>query len=288
MTLKKLIKLHLGEEAKIRSTLFGGMMNQSYIIDCENKQYVLYMPTAQANEMVDRKLEKETLEISYNLHIAPQNIYFDLNLGYKINEYIPGSSLDKINTFDYKEIATLLNTLHSSQILATKDYRPFERFTKYEEEALFFIKEYSEQYSTIREMLFNNKDYLEKQKKTLSHNDAQRSNIILSEEGKYLLIDFEFAANNDPIYDFSAFGNNSIDEGLLLLETAFPNPSYDIYKRFYLWRIYLSLQWYNVALIKHYRHEGITHQIDFLAVSKHFLDNATRALERFLNIKKDD
>ena len=54
----------------------------------------------------------------------------------------------------------------------------------------------------------------------------------------------------------------------------------DKIRRFYLWRIYISLQWYLVAIVKHYRGEGKTHGFDFLSVANHFLNNALTAYKR--------
>ena len=113
---------------------------------------------------------------------------------------------------------------------------------------------------------------------TLAHNDAQRSNIVKSLEGKYFFIDFEFAANNDPVYDIGTFGNGDALEGKRLLEEYEKLvPLKDGLKRYALWRIDISLQWYLVAVIKHYRGEGKIHGIDFLAVGKHFLGVAEEA-----------
>ena len=91
-------------------------------------------------------------------------------------------------------------------------------------------------------------------------------------------IDFEFAANNDPVYDIGTFGNGDALEGKRLLEEYEKLvPLKDGLKRYALWRIDISLQWYLVAVIKHYRGEGKIHGIDFLAVGKHFLGVAEEA-----------
>ena len=259
-------------------------MNESTIIKDGNKKYVLYIPTEQANEMVNRRLERDNQEIVYNLGITSKNIYFDANNGVKINEYIEGSSLDKISIFDLKKVAKILHILHNSKTLSAENYRPFERFIGYEDEVLKFIKERSQLYLSIRSTLFDNRDYLESQKMTLCHNDAQRSNIIKSIDDEYYLIDFEFMGNNDPIYDIATFGNGSVQEGFALLNEYTPNPSVDLIKRYYLWRMFISLQWHDVALVKHYRGEGEIHHYNFLDVAEHFLNNANEAYQQFKKI----
>ncbi len=278
-----LIKEILGENARIVSPLIGGMMNESFIVSANDKEYVLYIPTAQANEMVDRVLEKENHSLVYALGITSKNVYFNTETGVKINEFLSGSSLDKIDEYDIKKVAKVLQILHNSSKISQEDYNPFPRLLAYESEANSLKENEDELYNEIRSFLFSNRAYLESQKKVLSHNDAQKSNIVKSDDGNYYLIDFEFMGNNDEIYDIATFGNASVKEGFSLLNEYAPNPSIDLKKRYYLWRVFISLQWYNVALVKHYRGEGEVHHFNFLDVAAHFLNNANEA---YLEFKK--
>ena len=145
--------------ASIVSPLVGGMMNISYIIkDDKDKKYVLYISTEQANEMVDRPLEKEHQAIAASLAITSKNIYFDTSKGIKINEYIEGTSIDKINEFDYEKIAKLFHIFHSSKKLSKLDYNPFSRFlNEYEKEAKEYQNELDPLYIKLREFLFKYK-----------------------------------------------------------------------------------------------------------------------------------
>ena len=281
----KLIESILGKGAVIVAPLLGGMMNVSYIVEDKNKkQYVLYLPTEQANEMVDRPIEKENQRIVYELGLTSKNVYFDEKTGIKMNEFIEGYSLDRIADFDYEKIAVLFKKLHQSIMLSRIDYNPFGRFENiYEKEALSYEKEPSTMYSHLREFVFSKKNYLESQIKTLCHNDAQRSNILKSSDDKYYFIDFEFMGNNDPIYDIATFGNGVVSEGRKLLDVYFSNkPTEDQIKRYYLWRMFVSLQWYNVAITKHYRGEGEKHHFNFMDVANHFLFNAKDAYDGYM------
>ena len=271
----------LSPEAQIISPLQGGMMNDSSIISDGQKKYVLYIGTTQANEMVDRVLEKENQALVFSLGITSKNVYFDTDKGIKINEFIEGSSLDKIDRYDIKKVAKLMHILHNSPILCKVDYGPFNRLLGYEEELKAFLPARDEMYQEVRNELFKHREYLENQKKVLCHNDAQKSNIIKSINDEYFLIDFEFMGNNDPIYDIATFGNADVREGYELLKEYEPNPSKDLKKRYYLWRMYVSLQWNTVALIKHYRGEGAIHHFNFLDVGAHFLANAYIAYQEF-------
>ena len=280
--LEALLHKIFNKEAIVISPLVGGMMNQSYIVSCDNKKYVLYISTEQANEMVDRQLEKDNQKMIIDLGLTSKNIYFDIEKGIKVNEYIEGNSLNNLTEYDVRKVATLLKKMHTSGKLSRMNYEPFKRFVAYEEEANTFISNRDEGYIELRNALFQEKDFLESQKLVLCHNDAQKSNIVRDLQDNYYLIDFEFMGNNDPIYDIATFGNNSVSEGYDCLKEYYDeNPSVGQKKRYYLWRIFVSLQWHNVAIVKHYRGEGKTHGFDFLAVADYFFNNAKEAYEGY-------
>ena len=283
MEKEEIIKIILGDTARIVSPILGGMMNNSYLVENQDKQYILYIATEQANEMVDRKEELNHLEMVYELGITSKNIYFDVSNGIKINEFIPGSSLNHLQEFDAVKTAAILKTLHESGLKSNLDYQPFERLLGYEKEA----KQHSslnETYARLRKVIFDNRDYLTNVKQVLSHNDFQKSNIVRNEDDHYYMIDFEFMANNTEHYDIACFGNDKVEEGFELLKAYYGEKlTNDDIKRFYLWRIFISLQWFLVAIIKHYRGEGKIHQIDFLSVANHFINNAQGAEKNLID-----
>ena len=274
----ELLKKVIGEDAKIESSLLGGMMNEAYIVSSSKGKFVYYISTAQANEMVDRKLEKETQNIAYDLGLTSENVYFDLKNGIKINRFIEGDSINNINEFDYKKVAELMAKFHKSSKKASVYYDPLTRLENFKKEAQGHVKEFDEEFYELYDLVMKNKEFLLSQPLSFAHNDAQRSNIVKTPDDEYFFIDFEFAANNDEVYDIGTFGNGDVLEGKKLLEEYEKIvPLKDGLKRYALWRIDISLQWYLVAIIKHYRGEGAVHGFDFLAVAHHFLLNAIEA-----------
>ena len=265
------------KKAELKSRLLGGMMNETNIITSEGKDYVLFVPQGNANDVVDRNEEKFVQKIASDLGITSKNIYFDVDTGIKCHEFIGGESLNKINEFDYDAIAKMLKTFHYSKIKSHNDYKPFSRLDEYYGLVSAFTKPNDDFYSLLNTLKENQK-FLEKQELVLCHNDFQRSNIVKADDGKYYVIDFEFVGNNDEIYDIAAFGNNSVEEGRKLLNAYFNySPTAEQIKRYYLWRIFISLQWFLMALIKDHNGEGEIHGIDFLGVANFFLANAKEA-----------
>lgn len=273
-----LLKKVIGDDAKVISSLQGGMMNEAYIVESKQGKFVYYISTAQANEMVDRALEKKTQKITYDLGLTSENVYFDLEKGIKINRFIEGDSINHVNDVDFKKVAELFAKYHGSKKLSGVYYNPLTRLENYRKEAEGFVKEFDKEFYELWEVVMSNKNFLLSQTRTLAHNDAQRSNIVRNIYNNYFFIDFEFAADNDPVYDIGTFGNDHVSDGVCLLEEYEKIvPLKDGLKRYALWRIDISLQWYLVAIIKHYRGEGAVHGFNFLDVAHHFLLNALEA-----------
>lgn len=273
-----LLKRIIGDDARVISSLQGGMMNEAYIVESSKGKFVYYISTAQANEMVDRVLEKKTQNITYELGLTSENVYFDLEKGIKVNRFIEGDSINHIDDVNFKEVASLMVKFHASKKHADVYYDPLTRLENYKKEAETHVKEFDKEFYELYDLIMKNKEFLLSQERTLAHNDAQRSNIVRDNNGKYLFIDFEFAADNDPVYDIGTFGNDHVSDGVeLLKEYEKLVPLHDGLKRYALWRIDISIQWYLVAIIKHYRGEGALHGFNFLDVAHHFLLNALEA-----------
>lgn len=269
---------------KMHHRIYGGMMNRIYLIENhEGKKYIVFIPIGKANKMVNREYEKTSSNIIAELGLTLPYIYFDTKRGIKIREYIDGTPLNNYKEeIDYQKVADLLHLIHDSKTLAPNDYSPFLRLANYENRALRCARE-PNKYRELKDFFSTNIQYLKTKSYVFCHNDFQKSNIVMDKDGNLKVIDFEFAGNNDPIYDIATFANNDIEEGEKLLDYYYNHKvSVERKKRFYLWRIFISLQWHVVAVTKHYSKEGETSSFDFLKVAQFFLNNAEIAKNKFL------
>lgn len=259
--------------------LSGGMMNHAYLID---DKIIVYLPTAQSNSMVDRKLEQIAQKRGSDVNIAPKNIFCNIETGVKANQFIKGKSLNLLDNFDTDKVATLLKKYHS-QKRCNVSYNPFKRLEEYRNNKNNLTSTIDSKVEEIYSFLKNKENYLTNREQVLSHNDAQKSNIISGEDGNYYLIDFEFAADNDPIYDIATFGNNDIDDGVKVLKQYYKSElNEELTNIYYLWRTFISLQWHYVALVKHYSGEGKEHNYDFLQVAEMFKQSMIKSYERII------
>ncbi len=266
-----------GNNYMIEGQQQGGMTNLSYLISSGEKKYIYYQPTKFANETINRENEIKVQLAAVSYGITSMSHYFDKKTGIKINEYIEGESLDKTDYYDIREVVELLKTFHSINVDGVDTLNLRKNLAMY----VSYIKgnTLDRNYYLLEQYLERYYDYLDGFDKVLCHHDYQKSNIIKGYDGYYYVIDFEFASYGDPLYDVAAFANNSMDDGIMLLKEYCGDPTSDDYKRFYLYRLYLSLQWYVVATIKARNRENDELGFNFNEVGKYFLDNAISCRE---------
>lgn len=276
---KEIVLNKVFKEYKIEKRIFGGMMNEAYIVSANNKRYIIYIPGKGSNDLVNRENEKLVQSKVYNASLTSKNIYFDTVTGIKINEFIEGKSLNfvKDEEIDISSLADSLKKLHQINVDDVKEeYDVFKNIKDYHDLGIKNNLIYDEKLLDLEKFIISKRNYLEGNKTVLSHNDLQKSNIVLSDDNKYLLIDFEFMMKNDPIYDIACFANDKISDGYQLLEAYYKDELDDDKKiRFYLFRIAIALQWAFLAEFKHFNKEGEIHGYNFKEVAKHFIDLAS-------------
>lgn len=265
----------------IEKRIYGGMMNESYLVSSDSKRYIIYIPGKGSNDLVNRVNEKLVQKKVFEAGLTSKNIYFDTDTGIKINEFIEGNSLNfvKDEDIDINSLADSLIRLHQIPTDEIKEeYDVFKNIKEYHELGIKNNLVYDQKLLDLEKFIYSKRKYLESNKTVLSHNDLQKSNIILSSENKYLLIDFEFMMKNDPIYDIACFANDKLIDGYKLLEAYYKDKLDNDKKiRFYLFRIAIALQWAFLAEFKHFNKEGEIHGYNFKKVAKHFISLASDA-----------
>ena len=262
--------------------LFGGMSNKVYLVEIDNKLYTYRIPGFNSHLFVDRKEELKAIKIGNELGITSDTIYFSYDTGVKVSKYIDGIVLTEINCFDYLvEIADTLKMLHNMEVKNIKKYGLLERLDKYES--------YNDK---IEPLYFINKDfwiqeYNEKFKETklvFCHGDAQRSNFVKGENRLYLF-DYEYSSLNDPYYDIASFGNVSFDDSVQLLKIYLGyNPRNEELAKLMFYRIYQTLQWYQVAKYKHVIGLGKDLKLDFEQIAARYLHIASTLINQYKKI----
>jgi len=273
------------KDSMIEKRLMGGMSNYTYVISSNDNYYTIRFPGEYAENFVDREKEARNIKLMEKLGITNKTIYLDITSGIKMARYLEGTPLSEINNYPYEKVSEVLKKIHNSKEISLYDYKPFERLENYEKlnKDLEFV--FPSEYQNLKEEFFKYKDYLEKQEKVLCHGDSQPSNFILTSDNNLYTVDFEFASNNDPIYDIACFANLKLEDGLKLLSVYYSDLDKDKILRFYLWRCFQCFQWFNVATFKELVGMSISLGIDFKKVSEKYLENIKNLLTDIRKIK---
>ena len=209
--MKKLIKQKieklLSEEEEIVSVeRLGGMTNNNYLVETTNRKFIVKFFGKGTEKLINRIAEKNNLEKLRDLELDVENYIFDINEGIKVNEYIENAT-----TFDAhyiktknKEVAEILQKVHGSGKELEGEFKIFDEIKKYEDLIQGEIK-YA-YYDKIRDKVFGLQSHLEEigiDRKSC-HIDLVPENFIEDENGRVYLIDWEYSAMNDPMWDLAA------------------------------------------------------------------------------------
>jgi thiamine kinase-like enzyme len=269
------------EDVKVEKRLMGGMSNFTYVVEISGKLYTFRIPGKNADKFVDRTFEKRNIDLVDKLGLNNKTVYFNIETGYKIAEYIEGTPLHELDPLLFlDQAAEILHKNHESKNVSDNNYDPLGRLKLYESYLGKYDYTHSERYSKLKLKFLSFKDkYMDNSKLVFSHGDSQISNFVDTLDGLKLM-DWEFTGNNDPYYDIACFGNNDFNHALALLPVYLKRtPTVEDYNRLYFFRAFQTLQWHNVALYKEFIGLSVDLGVDFMFISGLYLDKAEKFLK---------
>jgi len=260
------------EDVIVKNRLLGGMSHLTYHIAIDGIDYTYRVIGKDGNLFVDRLIEQKNLDIIRPLNLNNETVFFDTTTGEKAAKYVEGTVLTQL---DYRPFLPLvskaLKTLHHSSLKPASDYGLIDRLKLYES----YTNIKSDKYLKLKDAWI--KMYQEEhqhQPKVFCHNDAQRSNMVVSKDRLYLL-DWEYAGLNEFYYDIASFGNVDFNDALELLDVYLERKATKVEQdsvRFY--RMFQALQWHQVALRKDMIGLSEVLHFDFKMLSEKYLNLA--------------
>lgn len=187
-----------------------GMTNHSYIFIFQNKKYILRIPGEGTDCLINRKEEAKVYNVIRDKGLCDNIIFFDPVNGYKITEFIEGAiNCNPFDSDDIKKAMSFLRGFHSLKLQVDSFFDIFEQINYYESLWNGHSSEYQD-YLETKENVFKLKSFIDKTAKnyTLTHIDSVPDNFIFAEEdnkSKTYLIDWEYAAMQDPDVDIAMF-----------------------------------------------------------------------------------
>ena len=202
----KIEKLLTESEEIVMVEKLGGMTNSNYLVETTNNKYIVKFFGKGTDKLIDRIAEKENLKKLEDLGLDVKNYIFDIESGIKVNEYIENATTFDAHYLKAKkdEVASILKKVHSSGKVLEGEFRIFDEIKKYENLIEGSIS--YPYYDKIREKVFSLQSHLEEigVDKKSCHIDLVPENFIEDETGRVYLIDWEYSAMNDPMWDLAA------------------------------------------------------------------------------------
>lgn len=188
----------------------GGMTNTNFYVDTQEGEFILRIPGAGTDRMIDREREERNSRIGAELGINIPNIYFNRETGVKITSYIPAAETLNAKTARWeknmRKTAELLGRLHRSGKTMKNRFSVREEYENYKRQAEEVHAQYYPEYEEMDEWFYRLMKRLEiiGEDSVSCHNDLVAENLIKDRQGRLFLIDWEYAGMNDPMWDLAA------------------------------------------------------------------------------------
>ena len=215
------------ENIKIQ-TIDGGLTNQNFLIEENNKKYVVRLGNDIPEHLVSRSNELIVSKAASNAGISPKVIYH--SEGILVLDYIECKTLSAEGVRkNIKSIIPLIKKIHHEipknlygQSIIFWVFHVIRNYVK-------FLYDNKSSHSKILSDLISQSELLEKKSSpyeiVFGHNDLLPANF-LDDGSRLWVIDWEYAGYNTPLFDLGGLSSNndfSFEEETYLLENYFEN-----------------------------------------------------------------
>lgn len=227
-----------------------GMTNDSFIFSINHERYIFRTPGINTDKLINRQQEFDVYQAIKGDEFIEPIIYIDKEKGYKISKFIENSHT--VNPKDWNEISVCLKRLrdfHCQSHRVEHSFDVFEHINYYE--SLMPNASKYEDYRETKKNIESLEPIIENLVKdwNLCHIDAACDNFLVTENQDVYLIDFEYAAMQDPDLDlamfivYSLFNRQEIDR---IIDIYFENQA-TLLKRYkiYSYIAIVGLLWSN-------------------------------------------
>lgn len=181
----------------------GGYSNQNYQFRHAGQRYVLRVPQ-QARPYIDRKLEHAFYQ-SPGRVFAPEVEAFDPLTGVMISRWLSGPLLADIDV-NPDALVPYVKSLHAGLAICPRKYDP----VALARQQLSLGDPQQSIVELAARWVWNPKQT------TPCHNDLNPWNIIVSDTGRWVTLDWEWLGENDPVFDLVSLHQGlSLDNAIL-------------------------------------------------------------------------
>ncbi|MBQ9965036.1 MAG: NTP transferase domain-containing protein [Clostridia bacterium] len=189
----------------------AGMTNRSFLFNCKGQKYIMRIPGEGTDQLINRTEEAEVYTVIRQENICDRILYINPENGYKITEYLNNARTCNTDSIeDLTKCMKVLREFHEKGLTVKHCFDIFEKIDFYEslwngEESVF--KDYRQTKANVLSL----KEYVDTHKLpyVLTHIDANEDNFLFAKDKngkeKVYLIDWEYAAMQDPHVDIAMF-----------------------------------------------------------------------------------
>ena len=195
-----LIKNFFRTEVYEIEKLNKGLTNDNYLITVDHQRFILRVPKSDSSKIVNFAHEAKALDLVKKAELDVNTLYYNQETGIKITQFV-----DDLKTFNeytgsdkLVRTAALMKRLHALQSPIGYAFDPISRYLQYR----LYVKKplIDDTQAALILDAVKNLSYVP----TLCHNDWVPGNVGFSQH-KDVLIDYEYAGDNDPFFDVMSF-----------------------------------------------------------------------------------
>lgn len=189
-----------------------GMTNRSFYFQCFGKKYIMRIPGEGTDKLINRKEEASVYHAIAGKDLSDRVLYINPENGYKITEFYRDARVcDAYNKLDVKCCLERLREFHEMKLQVEHEFDLFAQIEFYESLWQGTFSMYSD-YAETKLKVFSLQNYIDEHKEAycLTHIDAVPDNFLILNDGSIKLIDWEYAAMQDPHVDIAMFAIYSL------------------------------------------------------------------------------
>lgn len=238
----------------------GGLTNRNFLIETSAGKYVLRLAGDGTDEYIDRIREKKNAEIAVKAGVNAEILFFDEASGTMVTRFIDNAftmDIDKFkDTGALKRAGQAFRKLHQSPDLFEGEFELFNQIDQYLEVLKKLDARLPDGYSEVQKSAEQVRAALSRHTLPTAacHCDPMVENCI-DDGQKIFIIDFEYAGNNDPMWDLgdlSVEGNFSEEQEHIFLRAYFGHePSAFDFGRMVMYKAMCDLLWTLWGVVQH-------------------------------------
>lgn len=196
-----------------RLTPLAGLTNRVFLVELADRSFCLRIPAPGTEAIIDRRAEETNARLAAAAGVAPEVVYFGED-GAMLTAFVPGEALTPVRLRQtpgaLKRAAVAMRTLHERAADFAGVYRVFDTMQSY----MALLDERGAALPASNRRLLSEatalRDALAAHPVRLRpcHCDPTGRNLIDTGE-RVWLIDWEYAAMNDPMWDLAYFSVES-------------------------------------------------------------------------------